>query len=105
VIAALRLHGIEILSQEKAADPEGEPAFEDHDALLAIEYVSSDDTVSLYLKEMAVTPLLSLEQEVGLAKRIAALAVGELGRPNERTGSSAVRWMLLSRMDGWRARR
>ena len=84
VIAALRLHGIEILSQEEAADPKGELAFEDHDALLAIEYVSSDDTVSLYLKEMAVTPLLSLEQEVGLAKRIARgwQAKRELGRPN-----------------------
>jgi RNA polymerase primary sigma factor len=31
---------------------------------------SDEDMVSLYLKEMAVTPLLSLEEEVALAKRI-----------------------------------
>lgn len=32
--------------------------------------ISSDDTVGLYLKEMARVPLLSTEQEVDLAKRI-----------------------------------
>jgi RNA polymerase primary sigma factor len=32
--------------------------------------ISSDDTVGLYLKEMARVPLLNLEQEVDLAKRI-----------------------------------
>lgn len=32
--------------------------------------ISSDDTVGLYLKEMARVPLLNIEQEVDLAKRI-----------------------------------
>jgi RNA polymerase primary sigma factor len=39
--------------------------------------ISSDDTVGLYLKEMARVPLLSTEEEVDLAKRI------ELGNESE----------------------
>jgi RNA polymerase primary sigma factor len=47
--------------------------------------ISSDDTVGLYLKEMARVPLLSLEEEIDLAKRI------ELGKKSEAS---------LSRMNG-----
>jgi RNA polymerase primary sigma factor len=50
--------------------------------------ISSDDTVGLYLKEMARVPLLNLEEEVSLAKRIergnhAELELAKLnGRPS-----------------------
>jgi RNA polymerase primary sigma factor len=71
LIVALRLKGIEVLSQETATQTEGEIVVEDPETLPGIEYVASDDTVSLYLKEMALTPLLSIEEELGLAKRVA----------------------------------
>ncbi|MEK7326272.1 MAG: sigma-70 factor domain-containing protein, partial [Chloroflexota bacterium] len=35
-----------------------------------LSQISSDDTVGLYLKEMARVPLLTTEQEVDLAKRL-----------------------------------
>ncbi|HUS85181.1 MAG TPA: RNA polymerase sigma factor RpoD [Anaerolineales bacterium] len=46
--------------------------------------ISSDDTVGLYLKEMARVPLLTTEQEVDLAQRIERgnFSEDELGKPN-----------------------
>ncbi len=35
-----------------------------------LETVSSDDTIGLYLKEMSSVPLLSVAEELDLAKRI-----------------------------------
>ncbi|MDW8326904.1 MAG: sigma-70 family RNA polymerase sigma factor [Anaerolineales bacterium] len=51
-----------------------------------LSHISTDDTLGLYLKEMARTPLLTNEQEVDLAKRLergekAAKALARL-RPN-----------------------
>jgi RNA polymerase primary sigma factor len=71
LVAALKLHGVEVISQEKTQEAESELAFEDPEALLAIETIAGDDAISLYLKEMAVTPLLSVDEELSLAKRIA----------------------------------
>jgi RNA polymerase primary sigma factor len=71
MIAALRLKGIDVIPQEKVDEPDVELALGDPEALVAFEYVASDDTVSLYLKETALTPLLSMEEELVLAKRIA----------------------------------
>jgi RNA polymerase primary sigma factor len=51
-----------------------------------LDYVADDDAISLYLKEMAVTPLLNVEDEVSLARRIDRgwQAKRELARPNGR---------------------
>jgi RNA polymerase primary sigma factor len=47
-----------------------DPAFYTRDTLLSWEQITSDDTVGLYFKEMSQVPLLSIEEEVNLAKRI-----------------------------------
>ena len=54
----------EMAAEEIVEDPEIEAdAFD-------LSGISSDDTVGLYLKEMARVPLLSLNEEVGLAKAL-----------------------------------
>jgi RNA polymerase primary sigma factor len=85
LINGLKQHGIKVRDPEPVQELEGEPAQEEYEVLKPIDYVASDDAVSLYLKEMALTPLLSLEEELELAKRIAQgrLAKRELVRPNQ----------------------
>ncbi|MBN1681589.1 MAG: RNA polymerase sigma factor RpoD [Anaerolineae bacterium] len=57
---------------------------DDDDESFDLSGVSSDDTVGLYLKEMARVPLLTTEEEVDLAKRLEAgnAASAELARLN-----------------------
>ncbi len=50
---------------------------------ITLEHISTDDTVGLYLKEMSRVPLLSLEEELSLAKRV------ERGRQAKREQSGA----------------
>ncbi len=49
-----------------------------------LEYIAADDTVGLYLKEMSSVPLLSLQEEISLAKQIeeAHQAKGDLAKLN-----------------------
>jgi RNA polymerase primary sigma factor len=71
----LNAAGVEVFG-DKPGDAEAakldEDDFEDEDDAFDLSGVSSDDTVGLYLKEMARVPLLTTEEEVELAKRLEA---------------------------------
>jgi RNA polymerase primary sigma factor len=60
--------GVEELPEEEPKEAEllGEPPI---DTSLDLSEIASDDTISLYLKEMASVPLLSAEQEITLARQ------------------------------------
>lgn len=91
----LHRQGIEIVIEEDA-EPEPDLAKLDQSSLEFtasvlessllpnLESISADDSVGLYLKEMSRVPLLSLEEEVGLAQRIeyAKACKGKLARMN-----------------------
>jgi RNA polymerase primary sigma factor len=91
ILMALRRRGIDILDQENSADygdDEVSLPGNDYDPYAAnLISVSSDDTIGLYLREMSCVPLLSLEEEQDLAKRIerGRAARCELDRSNGRT--------------------
>jgi RNA polymerase primary sigma factor len=75
ILVALRRRGVELYDQVDAEIQEDEPITGgDMDPYSNLEPISSDDTISLYLKEMSRVPLLNVEEEQSLAKRI------ELGR-------------------------
>ena len=73
VMVALRRHGVEILDGDLDIDmtevDESLPA-SDMDTFSNLENISSDDTIGLYLKEMSRVPLLSVNEELDIARRI-----------------------------------
>lgn len=79
---------------------------EDEDDSFDLSGVSSDDTVGLYLKEMARVPLLTTEEEVELAKRLEAgnEARAELARLGEQADSELVYDLQAIIEDGKAAR-
>lgn len=76
-MVALRRRGVEILDQD-GEEEEDAPLSDMNPHSLGMNPftdltpISSDDTIGLYLKEMAQVPLLSLAEEVNLAQRIEA---------------------------------
>ncbi len=90
IFAWLHASGVEVFGDKSdtfdgdAADEVLEDEEDDDDDAYDLSGVSSDDTVGLYLKEMARVPLLNTEEEVELAKRLEAgnAARAELARHN-----------------------
>ena len=75
MLVALRRRGVELYDQAGGELQEEESlAGGDMDPYSNLEPISSDDTISLYLKEMSRVPLLNVEEEQSIARRI------ELGR-------------------------
>ncbi len=75
VMLVLRRQGVDILDQESFERAYSEAEEDDEDnpnPRVGLEKISSDDTVGLYLKEMSKVPLLSMDEEQSLAKRIEA---------------------------------
>ncbi|NMC81105.1 MAG: sigma-70 family RNA polymerase sigma factor [Chloroflexi bacterium] len=70
IMVALRRRGVEILDQD--GEEEEDAPLSDMNPFTDLTPISSDDTIGLYLKEMAQVPLLSLPEEVSLAQRIEA---------------------------------
>ncbi len=79
VFIRLNQVGIQLYDHKDDAEAAGEHDIMDVEAVEDIKIekdvfdlsnISSDDSVGLYLKEMARVPLLSLEEEVGLAKSL-----------------------------------
>ncbi len=90
LVAALRNQGVTIMDDDEVSDDLDEADIQPVEVKTTsgIENISSDDTVSLYLREMSLTPLLSVDEEINLAKRIerAVLARNELAGLNGQSG-------------------
>ncbi len=73
VMVALRRHGVEILDTDLELDmTEIDPSIpaSDMDTFNNLDNISSDDTIGLYLKEMSRVPLLNLNEETEIARRV-----------------------------------
>ncbi|NMC86350.1 MAG: sigma-70 family RNA polymerase sigma factor [Anaerolineaceae bacterium] len=103
VVVALRRRGVELLDNDndfESFDSDARDGADEFDSYSNLESISSDDTIGLYLKEMSRVPLLNMEEELSIAKRI------ELGRKckadlaaSEDTLSAEQRHELLNAID------
>jgi len=72
LILSLRKQGVEIIDHDTVQQESSAEEEEETSSRTSMEHVGTDDTVGLYLKEMSRVSLLSVEEELSLAKRIEA---------------------------------
>jgi len=70
IMTALRRRGVDILDQDDDDGADYDQPASDLNPYADLTPISSDDTIGLYLKEMARVALLGVEEEVHLAQRI-----------------------------------
>lgn len=70
VMSALKQSGVEVLDGNSNAEDEREAESSEADSIYDLDHISSEDSISLYLKEMSAVPLLSKEEEVFLSQQI-----------------------------------
>jgi RNA polymerase primary sigma factor len=111
ILMALRRRGVDILDSEgdydATIDDSTPPEFDFESSTdPAGEAFSSDDTVGLYLKEMARVPLLTQEEELAIARRIEAGRKSHkcLQQPSEHRSMAERRELEALYQDGLLAR-
>ena len=110
IVLALRRRGVDILDPDEPETPfdENEDSLSDGDIdpFVDLTRINSDDTVGLYLKEMSRVPLLGVEEELDLARRIerGKQARAELNRTNGGTPAGKRQELEAQIEDGLLAR-
>ncbi|MEJ2706225.1 MAG: sigma-70 family RNA polymerase sigma factor [Anaerolineales bacterium] len=103
----LREQGVNIVMTDGQANGAPEESVSKSKSRRAVlENIPTEDTVSLYLREMAVVPLLSMEEEIELAKRIelARDAAQELSESNGNCTVELITELKCLIQDGAQAR-
>jgi RNA polymerase primary sigma factor len=77
MVAYLLHEGVEFLEKPEAQGGDVESSTEDIGHHNSLEHLAPNDTVEIYLKEMSRVPLLSVQEEVSLAKRVEAGCVAQ----------------------------
>ncbi len=110
VMVALRRRGVEIFDGGEGEPELGEiealPPASDMDTFSNLETISSDDTIGLYLKEMSRVPLLKVQEEMDIARRIETGRYSKLELNRSNGGCPAERKTELLNLveDGFSAR-
>lgn len=97
VMQQLKRQHIEVYDREDDYDyPDDAGEYADSENIqVALSELNVDDTVGLYLKDMSRVPLLSLIEELNIAKRIAAGRVAEIELVKSNGNSSVSKKMKL----------